>query len=213
MIMSATSYQKQWSDCQDMIRTGAVTYEDIVEEFNKRRKKKFEVASQWSLNDWFSILAKGGAAKKRFEQCFNPNSSRHFVYFRAIQGHSGSIAVDLELQDNFLLPEGFTEYICHVGNVSEVHSIIRSGLVLPGSTVDTVYVSDAVASGIFHSPSSWWWWTRTPRSTFPFWETTSGIDTVFSRVGLFSEWIHLPASVDGGLAVFTHGGRRSCDPQ
>ena len=35
---------------------GAVKYEDIVEEFNKRKKRG---ASQWSLNGWISILARG----------------------------------------------------------------------------------------------------------------------------------------------------------
>ena len=55
---------------------GAVKYEDIVEKINTK-KKKFDGASQWSLNDWMSILAKGGGAKKRFQYCSNPNSSRH----------------------------------------------------------------------------------------------------------------------------------------
>ena len=46
---------------------------------------------------------------------------------RAIQGHSGDNATDPELQDNVLLPEGFTEHIYHVGNASEILSIITSG--------------------------------------------------------------------------------------
>ena len=54
---------------------GAVRYEDIVEELNKWNRKIFECASQWSLNDWISILAKGGGgAKKRFQYCLNPSS-------------------------------------------------------------------------------------------------------------------------------------------
>ena len=113
---------------------GAVKYEDVVEEFNKRKRKIFEGASQWPLNDWISILAKGGA-KKRFQYCLNPNSFRHISYFRAIQGHSGGIALDPELQDNVLLPQGFTEYINHVGNVSEMHSRIRSGLIPGGQSL------------------------------------------------------------------------------
>ena len=72
-------------------------------------------------------LAKGGGPKKRFQYCLNPNSSEHFLYFRAIQGHSGGNLVDLELQDNVPLTDDFTEYICHIGNISETHSIIRSG--------------------------------------------------------------------------------------
>ena len=107
----------------------ALKCDDIIEEFKK--KKRFDGALQWSIEDWISILAKGGGQKKKFQYCLNPNSSRHMSYFRAVQDHSGGIAIDLELQDNVLLPKGFTEYIYHVGNVSEMHSIIRSGLI-PG---------------------------------------------------------------------------------
>ena len=80
--------------------------------------KKFDDASQWSLEDWISTLAKGGGgggAKKRFEYCLNPNSSNNFLYLRAVQGHSGDNAVDPTLQDNVLLPKGFTEDICTSG--------------------------------------------------------------------------------------------------
>ena len=104
---------------------GAVLFDDVFEEC---RKKKFDGSSQWPLNDWISILAKGRGAKKRFQYCLNPNSSSHFLYLTAIQGHSGD-AVDPELHDNVLLPEGFTEYIYHVGNVSESNSTTRNGLI------------------------------------------------------------------------------------
>ena len=60
-------------------------------------------------------------------------SSNHFLYLRESQRHSGDNAIDPQLQNNVLLPEGFAEYIYHVGNVSEVHSLIRSGLI-PGGT-------------------------------------------------------------------------------
>ena len=78
---------------------GSVKYEDIVEEFKKKK------ASHWSLNDWIPILAKGGAVKKRFQYCLNPHSSSHTSYFRAIQGHSAGTAIDPELQDNVLVTE------------------------------------------------------------------------------------------------------------
>ena len=104
---------------------GAVRFDDIMKNF----KEKFDGASQWSINDWISFLAKGGGPKKRFQYCLKPNSSRHFLYFRSIQGHSGGNLVDPELQDNVLLPEDFAEYIYHIGNTSEMHSIIRSGLI------------------------------------------------------------------------------------
>ena len=85
---------------------------------------------QWLLEDWISTLPKGGGAKKK-QFCVNPNSSNQFLYFRAIQGHSGDNAVDLALQDNVLLPKEFTEYIYHVGKPNELNSIIRNGLI-PG---------------------------------------------------------------------------------
>ena len=82
---------------------GAVPFDDVLEEF---RKKKFDGASQWPINDWISVLAKGGP-KKRFQYCFNPNSSRHFLYLRGIQGHSGGNPIDPE------------EYIYHGGRSLE----------------------------------------------------------------------------------------------
>ena len=110
---------------------GAIHHSDIIE---KCRRKKFDGTSQWSLEDWTSTLAKGGGAKKRFQYCVNPNSSNQFLYLRAIQGHSGDNAIDPALQDNVLLPKGFTVYIHHVGNASEVNSIIRNGLIPGGKS-------------------------------------------------------------------------------
>ena len=103
-----------------------------MEEF----KAKFDGTSQWPTHDWITFLAKGGGPKKRFQYCLNPNSSKHFVYFRAIQGHSGGTLVDPALQDKVLLPEDFIEYIYHVGNVSGIESIIRSGLIPGGRSLN-----------------------------------------------------------------------------
>ena len=102
---------------------GAIQYNDIIEEC---KKKKLDGASQWSLEERISTLAKGGGAKKRFQHCLNPNSSDQFLYLRAIQGHSGESAIDPALQDNVLLPKGFTEYIFHVGSASELYSFTRN---------------------------------------------------------------------------------------
>ena len=52
---------------------------------------------------------KGGGQKKKFLNCLNPNYPHQSLYFRVIQGHSGS-AINLALQDNVLLPEGYTEF-------------------------------------------------------------------------------------------------------
>ena len=90
---------------------GAINYEDIVEEFNKKKKKKFEVLRNSHSTIGFQSWQKEEGAKKRFQYCLNPNSSRHMSYLREIQVHSEGIAVDPELQDNVLLPKGLTEYI------------------------------------------------------------------------------------------------------
>ena len=63
------------------------------------------------------------------------NTSNHFLYFRAIQGHSGDNAIDHALQDNVLLPKGCTEHTYHVGNASELNSIIRNGLIPGGKRI------------------------------------------------------------------------------
>ena len=60
----------------------------------------------------------------------NPNQ---FLYLRAIQGHSGECANDPALQDNVLIPKGFTEYLYLVGNANELNSLLRNGLI-PGGT-------------------------------------------------------------------------------
>ena len=115
---------------------GAVKDEDIVEEFTKKKRKKFDGASQWSLNDWVYFLAKGGGAKKSFNiACFLtlPDTFRiseqsrdilevlllilscktMYCYRKDLPGRSATsgmsgIAIDPELQDNVLLPKGFT---------------------------------------------------------------------------------------------------------
>ena len=94
MVMSASSNHKRWSDCYDMIGLllGKPTDQSnikILSQNSTKKKKKFKGASQWSLNDWISILAEGGGANKRFQYCLNPNTSRHISYVRAIQGHLG----------------------------------------------------------------------------------------------------------------------------
>ena len=97
---------------------GAVRFDDFMEEF----EAKFDGSSQWSVYACITYLPMGGGQKKRFQYCLNPHSSKLFLYFRASQGHSGNNFVDPALQDKLLLPEDFTKYICHVGNVSEIYS-------------------------------------------------------------------------------------------
>ena len=80
-------------------------------------------------------MEKGGGHKKRFQYCLNPHSSKLFLYFSVIQGHSENNLVDPTLQDKKLLLEDVTEYIFHVGSVSEIFSIVKSGLIPAGKSL------------------------------------------------------------------------------
>ena len=110
---------------------GAVRFDDVASIF----RSEFDGTSHWSIRAWISFLAKGGGQKKRFQYCLNPNSSEHFLYFRAIQGHSGGTLVDPTLQNNVLLPDDFAENIYHVGNAHDTHSIIQCGLIPGGESL------------------------------------------------------------------------------
>ena len=57
------------------------------------------------------------------------------MYFRALQGHSGRSIIDPTLQDNVIIPDGFFQYIFHVGCAINLHSIINSGLILGGQNL------------------------------------------------------------------------------
>ena len=81
----------------------------------KEFEANFDGSSQWPTSDWITYL--------------------HFLYFRAIPGHSGGNDIDPELQDNVLKPEDFTKYIYHIGNVSEMYSTIRNGLIPGGGSL------------------------------------------------------------------------------
>ena len=98
-------------------------------------KAKFDGTSQWPIEAWITFLAKRGGPKKRFQYCLNPNSSKQFLYFRAIQEHAGGTLVDPTLQDNVLLPDDFAEYFYHIGNAHDMHSIIQCGRLKKGQAV------------------------------------------------------------------------------
>ena len=65
-----------------------------------------------------NLFGKGRTTTEKVSTLLEPKVTS---FFRAIQGHSGSNLVDPALQENVLLPEDFSEYIYHVGNVSEIH--------------------------------------------------------------------------------------------
>ena len=94
---------------------GAVRFDDLIEKF----KVKSVGTSEWTVDAWTTFLAKGRGPMKRFQYCLNPNSSKHFLFFRAIQGHSGGNLVDPTLQDNVVFPDDFAECIYHIGNAHD----------------------------------------------------------------------------------------------
>ena len=63
-------------------------------------------SQHWSDEKWKSTMAKGGGNKKRC-QYWTDQSGQEILYFRALQGHSGSNPIDPTLQDNVLIPNNF----------------------------------------------------------------------------------------------------------
>ena len=120
---------------------GAVRFDDLAEKF----KAKFDGTSQRSIEAWIAFLGKGGGPNKRFQYLLNP-ASQHLLYFRAIQGHSGGTLVEPALQDNVLLPHDFADYICHIGNAHDMHSIIQGGSI-PGEKKS----QEGQGVSVFHS--------------------------------------------------------------
>ena len=149
ILVSIPWYERKWKDieprkfsqsCYEVTKLlrhddsvhreedGAIRFDDLT----SKCKSEFDSTSHWSIRAWISFLAKGGRQKKWYQYCLNPNSSEHFLYFLAIQGHSGGTLVDPTLKDNVLSPDDFAEYIYHVGDAHDMHSIIECGLI-PGS--------------------------------------------------------------------------------
>ena len=87
----------------------------------------------WSDEKWKRSMAGGGGQKKIFQYCYD--SSGTIQNLRALQGHSGRNLIDLSLQDNVLISDGFFKYICHVGCAINAHSIINSGLIPGGQNL------------------------------------------------------------------------------
>ena len=90
---------------------------------------------QWTVDAGVNFLAKGEGEKRRLQYFLNPYSSDNFLYFRAIQGHSGGNVVDPLLHNNVLLQDDFGEYIYNIGSAFEMHSMIKCGLIPGGKSL------------------------------------------------------------------------------
>ena len=80
------------------------------------------------LRDSIGLTMDGKHAWQQVEQ-YCTDGSGIIVYFRVLQGHSGSNLPSL--QDNVLIRSNFFQYIYHIVCAFNLHSIINSGLI-PG---------------------------------------------------------------------------------
>ena len=107
---------------------GAIEFWRIKDNFQKH----FLYCHHWSDDKWKKSMARGGGSKKRYQYC--TDSSGAILYLRALQGHSGRSLIDPAFQDNVVIPDGFFQYLSHVGCAINLHSIISSGLI-PGGQI------------------------------------------------------------------------------
>ena len=124
-----------WSLRHDCINFFEKTMEqqDLMTLIEKFKVQKFAGTLQLTVDAWVNCFGKRRIMRRNiFQYCLNPCSYDKFRYFRANQGYSGENFVDPLLQDNTLLPGDFTEYINHIGNAFEMHSIIQRGLIPQG---------------------------------------------------------------------------------
>ena len=97
-------------------------------------QKHFLYCHHWSDEKWKKSMARGGGNEKRYQYC--TDSPGAILYLQALQGHSGRNLIDPTLQDNVIIPDGFFNYIYHVGCAINLHSIINSGLILGGQNFE-----------------------------------------------------------------------------
>ena len=103
----------------------------ISGEQKENLQNPFPQSIHWSDSRWKACMfSSGGGAKRRFQYC--TDDSGIIIYFRALQGHSGRYLSVPSLQDNFVIPSRFFQYIYHIGCGFNLHSIINSGLILGG---------------------------------------------------------------------------------
>ena len=91
-------------------------------------------------------MKSGRAQWQKAEATRKDPSGQENLYLRALQGLSGRNLIDPSLQDNVLIPNGFFEYIYHIGCAINLHSIPNSGLIPGGQNLSkrhTVFFTSA----------------------------------------------------------------------
>ena len=77
-------------------------------------RNQFPQVQYWSDNRWKACLAAGRGAERRYQYCTDISGT--ILYFRALQGHSGSNLIDPSLQNNdVIIQSGFFQHIYHIG--------------------------------------------------------------------------------------------------
>ena len=116
-------------------------------------QKHFLYCHHWSDDKWKKSMARGRGNKKRYQYLYWFIRQGTILYLRALQGHSGRNLIDPSLQDNVSIPDGFFQYIYHVGCAINLHSIINSGLIPGGQNLSNRQYSFCL----------WIPWTKTIR--------------------------------------------------
>ena len=99
-----------------------------------RARRNSSNAPHWSIEQLISVSGKKVEdRRKSFNIAWIRTIFISIFYLRAIQGHSWN-TINLALQSNVLLPESFTEFVYHVGNVEELRSKMNNGFIPVNTT-------------------------------------------------------------------------------
>ena len=131
MITSVMKCQKSWPDCYDMMNQSleeATKQSTTTSSSKSAGRRSSTMLRNGYLKIGYQLWQKEEERRKEFNTAWIQTLPINSCTFEAIQGHSGDNAIDPALQDNELLPKGFTEYIYHVGNASALNSSIRNGI-------------------------------------------------------------------------------------
>ena len=110
---------------------GAVRFDDLA----ALSKAKFASASQWSIEAWDHLRGSRRRTEEKVSVLLEPKFFKTYLVFQSDPGKSRGTPVDPALRDNVLLPNDFADYIYHIGNAHDMHSIIQGGLILGGRSL------------------------------------------------------------------------------
>ena len=89
----------------------------------------FKHTQIWTFIDWISCPV-CGTNKIRIEYCLD--ETIEIQRMKAFQGRSRVQSIDPRLQKNVFMPQGWTEFVYHVGSELDFRSICSTGLIAGG---------------------------------------------------------------------------------